>query len=99
MNVIMIRAKVKPENVKDVEAAANTMFSALHTLQPKGVRYASSKLADGVTFVIFLALESPNDNPLPAVPEFRAFQEGLKGWLAEPPVSESLSVVGSYNLF
>jgi hypothetical protein len=99
MSVMMIRVKVKPENVNDVEAAAKTMFGALAKVQPKGVQYASSKLSDGVTFVIVLALESPKDNPLPAIPEFRAFQEGLKGWLAEPPMSEQLSIVGSYNLF
>jgi hypothetical protein len=99
MSVMMIRAKVKSENVNDVERAAKTMFAAPDKAQPQGVKYASSKLADGVTFVIVLALESPKDNPLPAIPEFRVFQEGLKGWLAEPPASEQLTVVGSYNLF
>jgi hypothetical protein len=80
MSVMMIRSKVKSENVNDVEGATKTMFAALDKAQPQGVKYASSKLADGVTFVILLALESPEDNPLPAIPEFRAFQEGLKGW-------------------
>jgi hypothetical protein len=99
MSVMMIRAKVKPENASDVETAAKTMFDSLNKVKPQGVQYASSKLADGQTFVILLALESPADNPLPAIPEFRVFQEGLKGWLAEPPASEPLFVIGSYNLF
>lgn len=98
MTVMMIRAKVKAESVEAVESSAKAMFAALERAQPRGVRYASSKLADGVTFVIVLALEESN-NPLPAIPEFRAFQDGLKGWLAEPPVSEQLTVIGSYNLF
>ena len=99
MTVMMIRAKVKEESIKDIESAVQTMFAALDLVQPKGVRYASSQLSDGATFVILLALENPAENPLPAIPEFRAFQDGLRGWLAEPPTSEKLSVVGSYNLF
>ena len=32
-------------------------------------------------------------------PPSLAFQENLKNWLAGPPASEQLTVVGSYNLF
>lgn len=35
MSVMMIRAKVKEENVADVEAAATEMFSAIERAQPK----------------------------------------------------------------
>jgi len=99
MSVMMLRAKVKAESVPELEAAARTMFAAIEQAQPKGVRYASCKLPDGVTFVALLELEEGIENPLPAVPAFRAFQEGLKDWLAEPPVPEQLTVVESYNLF
>jgi hypothetical protein len=99
MNVMMIRAKVKPEHVSDIESAVKTMFAALEVHQPKGVKYASSRASDGVSFIIFLALENPAENPLPAIPEFRAFQESLKAWLAEPSIPEPLTVIGTYNLF
>jgi len=99
MNVMMVRAKVRPESVKDLETSLETLFAALARIQPDGVQYASSKLADGTTFVILLALAQEENNPLPAVPEFQAFQEGLRGWLAEPPTPERLTVVGSYRLF
>jgi hypothetical protein len=98
MSVMMIRAKVKDESVDKVEAAAKRMFAGIDRDQPQGVRYASAKLADGVTFVILLALET-SENPLQAVPEFREFQQALPGWLAEPPTPEPLTVVGSYELF
>jgi hypothetical protein len=104
MPVMLLRAKVKAENVADVEAAVTTMFSAIHQAEPKGVRYASCKVAngavvDGATFVILLELEDGAENPLAAVPAFREFQQGLANWLAEPPLPEQLTVVGSYNLF
>ena len=99
MSVMMIRAKVKDESVADVEAEVGKMFSAIEKAEPQGVRYASCRLADGSTFVILPELEDGTENPLPAVPEFRQFQESLRGWISEPPVPEQLTVVGSYRLF
>jgi hypothetical protein len=99
MTVLLIRSKVKTEHVADVEAGVKKMFSAIEEARPQGVRYASSKLPDGVTFVALLQLEDGVDNPLAALPAFREFQENLERWLAEPPVPERLEVVGSYGLF
>lgn len=99
MNVLTVRAKVKEENVADVEAAAEKVFAAVEQEQPGNVRYASCKLSDGVTFVVLLQVQEGTDNPLPALPAFQEFQENLKSWVAEPPVPEQLTVVGSYRLF
>lgn len=99
MSVMMIRAKVKEERVADVEAAATAMFSAIERARPEGVRYASCRIADSATFVILLQLEEGTENPLTAVPEFGEFQANLRDWIAEPPVTERATVVGSYNLF
>lgn len=99
MSVMMMRAKVRSEQAGQVEAAVAKVFAAIDAAQPEGIRYASCRLPDGETFVIFLELDEGTDNPLPGLPEFRDFQAGLAGWLAEPPVQENLSVVGSYRLF
>jgi len=99
MSVLMIRAKVEPTMVAEVEKAATSMFAAIEAAQPDGVRYASCRLPDGVTFVALLALDKGIDNPLEAIDEFRAFQASLKGWLAEPPSAEPLQIIGSYQLF
>lgn len=99
MNALMVRATVREQHVGDVEAAAQRMFAAIERAQPQGIRYASLKLADGVTFVALLEVEDGVDNPLPGLPEFQQFQEGLRGWVAGPPVPEPMTVVGSYRLF
>jgi hypothetical protein len=99
MSVMMFRAKVKAESIPDAEAAVKAMFSALDRAQPKGIRYASCRLADGVTYVGLLEIEDGIEDPRPTMPEFRAFQENLKNWVAEPPIPEELTVIGSYNLF
>jgi hypothetical protein len=99
MNVLMVRSKVKADSAAEVEAAVAKMFAAIEQAQPHGVRYASCRLPDGVTYVAMLALEDPPTNPLAAIPAFTEFQENLKGWLAESPTVEQLTVAGSYGLF
>lgn len=74
------------------------MFAAIEQKQPKGVKYASSRLADSTTYIILLALENPAENLLPAIPEFREFQASTRGWLSEPTIPEPLTVIGSYRL-
>ncbi len=99
MNATMIRAKMRPEHAADLDATIRDFFAALQEMQPQGVRYASCRLPDGVTYVILLEIEEGFENPLPALAEFQSFQAALRGWIAEPPVTEPLAVVGSYRLF
>jgi hypothetical protein len=99
MSVLMVRSKIKPENTANAEAAIKGVFSAIEQAQPVGVRYASSRLADGVSFVVLLELEDGVDNPLVALPAVVEFQENLKQWMAEPPTVEQMTVIGSYRLF
>ena len=99
MSVMLVRSRVKRESAAEVEAAARAMFSAIEEAQPAGVRYASCRLPDGVTYVALLELEDPANNPLVGLPAFRAFQDNLKNWVDGPPGAEQLTVVGSYRLF
>jgi hypothetical protein len=99
MTVLMVRSKVKAESAGEVEAAVKAMFAAIEAARPQGVRYASCRLPDGVTYIALLQLEEGVENPLPSVPAFREFQENVKQWLAEPPTPEQLTIICSYRLF
>ena len=99
MTVLMVRSKIKAESAGEVEAAVKAMFAAIEAARPQGVRYASCRLPDGVTYIALLQLEEGVENPLPSVPAFREFQENVKQWLAEPPTPEQLTIIGSYRLF
>lgn len=99
MTVLLVQSKVKADAVAEVDAAIRRMFDAIEHAQPDGVRYASCKLSDGVTYVALLQVDDGVDNPLPALAEFRDFQERLKAWVAEPPKPDQMTVVGSYHLF
>ena len=99
MIVHMVQAKIKRESVTDVQAAATKMFAAINAAQPEGIRYASSLLPDGETFVAFLQLDEGVENPLPGFPEFREFLEGVESSRAEPANVQPLTIIGSYRLF
>lgn len=99
MSIRMVRATIKADKTADMEKGAREMFAAIEAAQPQGVRYASSRLPDGETYVILLALDDDENNPLGAVQAFREFQENLKDWIAGPPTVEQLTPVGSYRLF
>lgn len=99
MSVLLIRAKVHEDKVAEAEAATKKMFAAVEQAQPEGLRYASTKLADGVTFVAIVEVADGIENPLPGLSEYREFQEKLDGWRVEPPALEQAEVVGSYRLF
>ena len=56
MNVMMVRAKIKEENVADAQAATEKVIQALEQAQPD-VHYGVTRLSDGVTLVAFLEIE------------------------------------------
>jgi len=97
MNVLMVHSRVKAESVAEVEAAIEDVFSAIEEAKPVGVRYTSSMLADGVTFV--RRQNSRTGSTIPSGPaRIRGIQENLKKWMAEPAAPEQMTVVGSYRL-
>ena len=98
MNVQMVQAKIRRERVIEVQAAARKMFAAIDAAQPEGIRYASSLLPDGETFVALLQVDGV-ENPLPGIPEVREFLEGVEASRAEPATVQPLTVIGSYRLF
>ncbi len=98
MNVMMVRAKIKEENVADAQAATEKVIQALEQAQPD-VRYAVTRLSDGVTLLAFLEMEPGQEHPLRTFPAYAELLEGLEQWYAEPPAVEHMTVIGSYRLF
>jgi len=99
MSVQIVRATIKPEHVEEAQAAVRRMFAAVEREQLEGIRYASVKLQDGVTFVAMLELEDGVENPLAKLPEAQEFYANLPRWYAEPPELGPGTVIGTYRLF
>jgi hypothetical protein len=94
----MVRYKTAEAHAGANEALVHAVFDELRSRAPGGLRYATYRLADGVTFIHIATLETPESNPLVALPSFKAFQKELKDRCVEPPVVTELSAVDSYGM-
>ncbi len=100
MKRLMVRYKVKADRAAENESYINKVFEQLKSENPSGVRYASFKLDDGVSFVHIVSLEtSDGSNPLGELSAFKAFTADIKDRCDEPPVASELNEVGSYQFF
>ena len=66
MRQVMVRYKVKPERVEENEELVRAVYDELGRTEPAGLRYATFKLDDGVSFV-HLAVTRDRGRRHPAV--------------------------------
>jgi hypothetical protein len=98
MRRVMVRYKVKPDQVTENEGLVKSVYEELRSTDPTGLRYATFRLDDGVSFV-HIAETEDGANPLSEVKAFKEFQKGIEDRCDEPPVVTELSEVGSFRLF
>ena len=100
MKRLMVRYKVKPERAAENEAYIARVFEQLDREKPGGLRYASFKLEDGVSFVHIVSHEATDGrNLLSDLSAFKTFAAGVKERCEEPPIVAELSEIGSYGFF
>ena len=99
MNIVIAQARIKPDRVPQLEAAAERMFAAIEAAQPAGIRYAWLLLGDGETFAAVVQVDEGAVNRIPELPEYQELQKGLADSLAGPTERRELTVIGSYRLF
>jgi hypothetical protein len=97
MRQVMVRYRVKPERVAENEALVRAVYDELSRTDPAGLRYATFKLDDGVSF-LHLASTEDGQNPLSQVIAFRRFQENIADRCDERPVVTDLSEIGSFRV-
>lgn len=66
MKTLMVRYKTAAAHAEANEELVRAVFDELRSRAPEGLRYASYRLADGVTFVHLATLQVPDENPLVA---------------------------------
>jgi hypothetical protein len=94
---VVVRYRTTPEAADENARLVAAVYAALAKVAPADFRYATYRLADGVTFV-HVAEASGDANPLASLPEFAEFQRDLDRRCVEPPMPSAASVVGSYGL-
>jgi hypothetical protein len=71
MKGILVRYKVKPDRAEENAIYVGKVFEELKKTAPEGLRYATFKLDDGVSFVHIASIETDDgQNPLPESPAF-----------------------------
>ena len=99
MKQVLVRYKVKPERVKENEELVRAVYDELRYTQPAGLRYATFKQDDGVSFVHLAVTESDRgDSPLSRVKAFQEFQKNIDDRTDEAPVVTEIEQIGAYRL-
>jgi hypothetical protein len=98
MGVAVVRYRTKPDRAEENQALVEQVFSELDSNGPAGLRYATFRLADGVSFVHVASIET-NDgtNPLTATPAFAKFLREIGDRCEEGPLASDATIVGSYR--
>jgi hypothetical protein len=100
MKRVMVRYKVKPERVIENEELVQAVYEELARVEPTGLRYATFRLDDGVSFVHVASIETDDGNsPLGQIEAFARFTENVRERCDEPPVTAALDEIGSYSFF
>jgi hypothetical protein len=100
MKRVMVRYKVKSDKAEENEDYIKKVFEELKQNGPEGLRYASFKQDDGLSFVHIVSIEAEGGkNPLSESPAFKSFQAEIKDRCEETPVAVELHEIGSYRFF
>jgi hypothetical protein len=99
MSKIMVRYKTKAERSEENEQMVRAVYEELQRTLPEGLRYATFRLDDGVSFVHIAANETDGPSPLREVAAFQEFQKDLGERCAEQPVSGELHEIGSFHFW
>jgi hypothetical protein len=100
MSQVIVRYKLKRDRVAENEELVRAVYEELHRTAPEGLRYATFKLDDGVSFIHLASTETEDGrSPLSDVTAFKEFQRNINERCDEPPAVTELHEVGSFRLF
>lgn len=96
---VVVRYRVKPDRVEENAELVRAVYTELGAEKPEGFRYATFLLEDGVTFVHAAVTEDGYDAPLPQLPAFQRFLEGIRERCDEPPqTTKPRAQIGGYGI-
>ncbi len=98
MKRTVIRYRTQPEMADRNAELVAAVFAELKAVQPEGLRYLSLRLEDDTFIHVVETAADDGASPLPKLPAFVAFQNGIRERCAEPPVPRRATVVGNYRM-
>ena len=98
MGVVIVRYQCKPDRADENQALIERSSLSSMPAGPAGLRYASFRLADGVSFVHVAEVETDDGtNPLTQTPAFGEFLREIADRCEEGPAASDATLVGSYG--
>jgi hypothetical protein len=92
---VVVRYKTRADAADENQRLVEQVFAQLASEDPGGLRYATFRLADGVSFV-HVAVHEGEANPLAHSSAFAEFQREIASRCIEPPVVSDATLVGAY---
>jgi hypothetical protein len=92
----VIRYRTKPDRSDENAELVRQVFAELAAQDPGGIRYATLRLEDDVSFVHIAILEG-DVNPLGSSEAFNRFQSEIAQRCEEGPTVTDATVVGAYS--
>ena len=96
MDRLMIRYKVKRDQVERNLELLRVVYEELESTQPDGLRWATFQLENEVSFVDFVEVED-GPGPFQQLPAFQRFRGTRDERCDGPPVVTELHEVGSFR--
>jgi hypothetical protein len=98
MSVTIVQYRTRPEQADENQGLVEAVFRDLAATAPDGLRYASFRLADGVSFVhVAEVTTADGTNPLTATPAFTEFVREIADRVEDGPHASGASLVGEYG--
>jgi hypothetical protein len=99
MKTVIVRYKVHPGRAEENAALVGRVFEQLERERPPGLRYASYRLEDGVSFVHVASYEDTGQatSPLQGLSAFQEFARGLRERCEEPAAPTKATTIGRYH--
>jgi hypothetical protein len=99
MEQVMVRYRVKPERTAENEALVHAVYDELRRTEFAGLRYATFKLDDDVSFVHIAVETGDGQRSLADLKAFNEFRKGLGDRCDVAPVATELHEVDSFRFF
>lgn len=95
-STVVVRYTTRADAAQENQQLVEKVFAELAATEPDGLRYATFRLADGVSFV-HVAMIDGDDNPLLQLAAFQEFTREIGDRCVDGPTPSQATVVGSYG--
>lgn len=93
---VMIRYRVRPDQVRANVELLRAFFDELASSHPDGLRYETFQLDDKVSFVHFVETES-GPGAFAGLRTFQRYRATVESRCEEPPVMSQLTEIASFD--